>query len=176
SVHLPQFEITRALSAIGKHRISFFPATPQMVESMGNYLLVDKKRVSSVERCLAAGPELTEEMIQNFEKRTGRKVIGGYAPPSILTLTHAHPVAGKHKDGSVGLPISDTEAKIVDPANLEKEMAAGEAGELVIRGPQLMKGFADMPEETGKRIRDGWLYTGERARMDEDGFFYILGK
>ncbi len=176
SVHMPQFEVNRVLTTIRKHRVSVFPVAPPMVEAIGNYLLVEKKHVSSLRSCFSVGGELTDNLIKNFEKRTGRKVIGTYGPPPALTLTHAQPARGICKEGSIGLPLPETEAIIVDPSQTDKEMPVGKVGELVIRGPQLMKGFAGMPEETGQWIREGWLHTGEMARMDEDGFFYVEGK
>ena len=91
-------------------------------------------------------------------------------------LTHASPIQGKRKIGSIGIPLPDTDAKIVAPDNGEKELPAGEVGELIIQGPQVMKGYWNQPEETGRTLRRGWVHSGDLARMDEEGFFYYVDK
>ena len=176
SIHLPQFEMGQVLSAVRKHRPSFFPASPPMIESLSTYPEITKYGVSSIKTCWSVGKPLGEEDLQNFERKVGRKVSEAYGLTEASALTHANPLYGKRKAGSIGLPLPDTDAKIVDPMNGAKELPAGGVGELIIRGPQVMKGYWNLPGETSRALREGWLHTGDLARMDEDGFFYITGK
>jgi long-chain acyl-CoA synthetase len=107
---------------------------------------------------------------------TRARIVEGYGLSEASPVTHANPVYGRRKVGSIGLPWPDTEAKIVDIETGEKILPVGKAGELVVRGPQVMKGYWNMPEETALTLRNGWLHTGDIARMDEEGYFYIVGR
>lgn len=176
SIHLPRFEINQVLSAFKKHPPSLFPALPSMIELLASYPEIRGDKFSSVRTCWSVGKPLPVEELQNFERRFGRKVSEGYGLTEASPLTHANPVYGKRKAGSIGIPLPDTDAKIVTEMNGEKEVPAGEVGELIISGPQVMKGYWNMPEETSKTLRHGWLHTGDKARMDEEGYFYITGK
>lgn len=176
SVQLPQFDIGRALMMIKKHRVSFLPATHDMAEAVANRPLFGKKELSSIRTFWSVGPELAPEILENLGKKIGGTVSTAYGPPEAMTLTHANPLYGKRKTGSIGIPLPDTEAKIVDPARPEREMPAGEKGELVVRGPQVMTGSAHRSNEAQKALGEGWLHTGDFARMDEDGFFYVMGR
>jgi long-chain acyl-CoA synthetase len=176
SIHLPQFEIIQVLSTFKKHRPSFFPAQPTMIERLSTTPDIAKHKVSSVKICWSIGEPLPEEVLQTFERKVGRKVSEAYGLTEASPLTHANPILGKRKIGSIGIPLPDTDAKIVDFANGEREMPVGEAGELIVKGPQVMKGYWNRPEESSRALRQGWLHTGDMARMDEDGYFYITGK
>ncbi len=149
---------------------------PSMVESLSTYLLLDKKKVHSLRPSWAIGGPLPEETVQRFEQATGNKIVPLYGLTESAPLTHATPVDGKRKPDSVGIPLPGTDARIVDLQSEDKEMPAGESGELVVRGPQVMKGYWNNPGETSRALRNGWLHTGDLARMDEEGYFYILGK
>ena len=111
-------------------------------------------------------------MLNDFERLTGGIIIEGYGLTEASPVTHCNAI-GKRKIGSIGLPVPDTDCKIVD-IETGTEVPPGEEGELCIRGPQVMQGYWQKPEETAQVIRDGWLYTGDIARMDEEGFFYIV--
>jgi long-chain acyl-CoA synthetase len=176
AIHLPRFETLQVLSAIKKHHPSFFPASPSMIETLSTYPQPDKNGISSIKNWWSMGGTLPEEVLQNFERKAGRKICAGYGLTEASPLTHAHPLTGEPKAGSVGIPLPDTDARIMDPASGRTEMAVGEAGELIIKGPQVMKGYWNRPKETAQILRQGWLYTGDKARMDEDGYFYVLGK
>ena len=176
SIHLPQFEIIQVLSTFKKHRPSFFPAQPAMIERLSTNPDIVKHKVSSVKICWSIGEPLPEEVLQTFERKVGRKVNEAYGLTEASPLTHANPILGKRKIGSIGIPLPDTDAKIVDVANGAREMPVGEAGELIVKGPQVMKGYWNRPEESSRALRQGWLHTGDMARMDEDGYFYITGK
>lgn len=116
------------------------------------------------------------EVIKKFKKLSNALFIEGYGQSEATTSIHRSPIPGKMKIGSIGIPISGTDAKIVDMDNGEAEMPIGEPGELVVKGPQVMKGYWKNEAETEKTIRDGWLYTGDIATQDEDGYFYIVGR
>jgi len=176
SVPLPRFEIGQVLSAVRKHRPSFFPALASMVESLSKDSKISKYKVSPIKISWSMGKSLPEETLHNFERRMGGKLSESYGLTEATGLTHANPIYGRRKIGSIGIPVPDTEAKIVDAGSGEKEMPPGQSGELVIRGPQVMQGYWNRPEETKIVLRQGWLHTGDMAWMDEDGFFYITGK
>ncbi|MBP1719121.1 MAG: Long-chain-fatty-acid--CoA ligase, partial [Deltaproteobacteria bacterium] len=176
SVHLPRFETGQVLANIHKQKITFFPASPSMVEALATYPLVSRKKVSSLKSCWAVGGTLSEETIRGFERTMAARLVPFYGLTEASPLTHGSPVLGKRKEGSVGIPFPNTDARIVDPQDPAKERPVGEEGELIIQGPQVMKAYWKNPEGTEKSLRDGWLRTGDLARMDEEGYFYILGK
>jgi long-chain acyl-CoA synthetase len=176
SIPLPQFETTQVLTSFKKYRPSFFPAQPAMIDKLSTTPDITKYKVSSVKSCWSLGKPLPAEVLQTFERKVGRKVSEAYGLTEASPLTHANPLLGKRKIGSIGIPLTDTDAKIVDVADDEREMPIGEAGELLVKGPQVMKGYWKRPEESSRALRQGWLHTGDIARMDEDGYFYISGK
>jgi len=117
------------------------------------------------------------DVINNFQDKTGSIIVEGFGLTESTPVTHINPFNGVRKQGSIGLPISETECRIVDLEDSTKQMPVGEAGELLIRGPQVMKGYLGKPEETKKNItEDGFLLTGDVAKMDEDGYFYIVDR
>jgi len=176
SIHLPQFEIIQVLNTFKKLRPSFFPADPEMIERLSTIPEIAKYKVSMVKTCWSMGGPLPEDVLQAFERKVGRKVNEAYGLTEASPLTHANPILGRRKAGSIGIPLPGTDAKIVDAADGEKEMPVGEVGELIIRGPQVMKGYWNRPEDSSRALRQGWLHTGDMARMDEDGYFYIIEK
>ena len=116
------------------------------------------------------------EWLKKFEEVTGTPITEGFGLTEASPVTHANPVFGKQKPGSIGVPVPGTLARIVDTEDGERVLAHNEIGELVIKGPQVMKGYWNRPEETARTIRDGWLYTGDIAYMDEEGYFYIVDR
>ncbi|MBU1206608.1 MAG: AMP-binding protein [Proteobacteria bacterium] len=134
----------------------------------------EKYNISCLRVCYSGGAPLSVEILEDFEKLTGTRITEGYGLAEASPATHCNPIFGKRKLGSVGLPYPDTLGRIVDLETGEQVLAPGEVGELCIKGPQVMKGYWKMPEETAKTVRDGWLYTGDIARMDEEGYFHIL--
>jgi long-chain acyl-CoA synthetase len=115
------------------------------------------------------------EVQRRFEELTGARLIEGYGLTEASPVTHSNPVTGRRKLGSIGLPLPDTEGRIVDLETFEA-LEPGQEGELVVRGPQVMKGYWNRPEETAATIRDGWLMTGDVGKMDEEGYFYIVDR
>lgn len=116
------------------------------------------------------------EILRTFEEKTGATILEGYGLSESSPTTHSNPYFGTRKPGSVGIGFPSTDYKIVDLADGTKELPAGEIGEIIIKGPQVMKGYWNMPEETAHALRDGWLYTGDIAYMDEDGYLFIVDR
>jgi long-chain acyl-CoA synthetase len=171
---LPRFEVRDTLKALKRYRPTFFPGVPLMFVALAQEKDAEKFNLSCLRVCYSGGAPLSLEVLEDFEKLTGVRITEGYGLAEASPSTHCNPIFGKRKRGSVGLPFPDTLAKIVDLEAGEHVLGPGEVGELCIKGPQVMKGYWKMPEETAKTVRDGWLYTGDIARMDEEGYFYIL--
>jgi len=176
-VLLPRFQTQDVLKSIQKYRPTLFPGIQAMYVAINNFPRVDRYDLSSIRACISGAGPLHLEVQERFESLTGGKIVEGYGLTEASPVTHANPVHGKRKKGSIGLPFPDTDAKVVDLETGERELPVGETGELAIRGPQVMKGYWNRSEkENREMLRDGWLYTGDITRMDEDGFFYIVDR
>ncbi|MGE5591381.1 MAG: long-chain-fatty-acid--CoA ligase [Bacillota bacterium] len=175
-VLMPKFEAGEALELIEKHKPHLFPGAPTMYVAVINHPEVTRRNLSSIESCISGSAALPVEVQTTFERLTGGKLVEGYGLTEASPVTHSNPLTGLRKTGSIGLPFPSTEAKIVDMETGERELPMGEIGELCVRGPQVMAGYWNRPEETARVLRDGWLYTGDMARMDEDGFTYIVDR
>ncbi len=173
-VLIPKYEPTMVLEAIYKYQPTYFPAAPTILISLLNHPDAKKYGLDKVNRFGSGSAPLPVEVIEQFENMSGVTVYEGYGLTEASPTTHSTPTLAKRKVGSVGLPFLGTDCKIVDLETGENEIPVGEDGELCIRGPQVMKGYWNKPEETALALRDGWLYTGDIARMDRDGFFYIV--
>ena len=173
---LPRFQIDDCLEAINKYQPTRFPGVPTMYIGIINHPRVKEYNISSIKVCSSGSAPLPLEALRKFEELTGGKISEGYGLTEASPVTHANPFSGKRKVGSIGLPRPDTDSKIVDLETGEKDLPPGEEGELCIRGPQVMKGYWNRPEESAKSLRNGWLYTGDIARMDEEGYFYIVDR
>jgi long-chain acyl-CoA synthetase len=174
-IHRPRPEIL--LAAIEKFKPTFAPLVPTMYIGMMNHPDIRKRDMTSLKGCFSGSAPLPVEVIHDFEKITGSTIVEGFGMTETSPVTHINPFSGgTTKVGSVGIPISDTECRIVDMEEGTQDMPPGERGELIIRGPQVMKGYKEMPEETAMTLREGWIYTGDVATMDEDGYFYIVGR
>jgi long-chain acyl-CoA synthetase len=176
SIHQPRFDPVQFLNTVKAQQSSAFPAQPNMIESLVWNPTLAKYKVSSIRTYWSIGPSLSQEILEHYEKKTGRRVNEGYGLSEAAPLTHLNPFLGSRKPKSMGIPLPDTDARIVDPGDGETELPAGKTGELLIRGPQVMKGYWNRPEETAAALRGGWLHTGDLAWMDEDGFFYYVDK
>lgn len=161
---------------INKHHPTLFPGVPTMYVAFNNYPDLAKYDVNSIRACISGAAGLPVEVQTKFQELTGARLVEGYGLSEASPVTHANPVYGDNRIGTIGLPWPDTEAKIVDLETGKNELGVGEAGELIIRGPQVMKGYWNMPEETAMTLRDGWLFTGDIATMDEDGYFKIVDR
>ena len=175
-VLLPRFELDSVLKAIDKQKPTLFPGVPTIYVAINNAPDLHKYDVKSIRICISGAAPLPVEVQQEFEKITGGKLVEGYGLSETSPVTHANPVYGKRKPGSIGLPMPDTEYKIVDVESGDKEMPIGEVGEICLRGPQVMEGYLNMPDETAHSIRNGWFYTGDIAKADEEGYAYIVDR
>jgi long-chain acyl-CoA synthetase len=173
---LPRFNVDDALEAINAHRPTRFPGVPTMYIAINNHPRLREYNVSSIKVCSSGSAPMPVEALKKFEELTGGKISEGYGLTEASPVTHANPFFGKRKIGSIGLPRPDTDAKIVDLDTGEIDLPPGEEGELVIRGPQVMRGYWNRPEESQETLRNGWLYTGDIARMDEEGYFFIVDR
>jgi long-chain acyl-CoA synthetase len=165
------------LKAMHKMHPQAFPGIPSMYHSILNYRDVGKYDIKSVKFCMSGASPLPEELQKNFETATNGMIIEGYGLSETSPVANINPMdVTMRKIGSIGLPVSNTYEKIVDIETGTKDLGPGEVGELVIRGPQVMSGYWNNKDETTIALRDGWLYTGDIAKMDEDGFFYIVDR
>lgn len=170
------------LKSIAKHQPTLYPGVPAMYVAINNYPDLAKYDVSSLKACISGAAGLPMEVQQRFQELTGARLVEGYGLSEASPVTHANPIFGENRVGTIGVPWPDTEVKIVDADTGERELGVGEEGELCIRGPQVMKGYWQMPTETANTLRyhggEGgtWLHTGDIARMDEDGYFRIVDR
>jgi long-chain acyl-CoA synthetase len=175
-VLLPRFETDKVLNAINRYKPAFFPGVPTMYVAINNFPEVKKYDLRSIKACVSGAAPLPVEVQQEFEGLTGGKLVEGFGLSEAPVVVTSNPLIGLRKIGSIGVPVPDVEARIMDAEIGDKEMPLGEIGELVISGPQVMKGYWNRPEETEMVLHNGWLYTGDLARMDEDGFFFIVDR
>ncbi|MBI4310299.1 MAG: long-chain fatty acid--CoA ligase [Chloroflexi bacterium] len=174
-VLLPRFQVQAVLRAIQRHRPQLFPGVPAIYVAINNYPKVHKYNLSSIECCVSGAAALPSSVQQAFERLTGGRLVEGYGLSEASPVTHINRFDAMQKPGSIGQPLANTECRIVHLETGEP-LPPGEAGELLIRGPQVMKGYWNQPEETAAVLEDGWLFTGDVARMDADGFFYIVDR
>lgn len=165
----------RMLSAIQSEKATLFSGVPTLYVAINNFPQVKEYDLSSIKACVSGGAPLPLEVAKQFEAISGARLVEGYGLSETSPVTHANPVHGQRKEGSIGIPMPDTDAKIVDPES-KKTLPVGEIGELAVKGPQVMQGYWNMEKETAAILKDGWLYTGDIARMDEDGYFYIVDR
>ncbi len=165
------------LEAIGKFKPTFAPLVPTMYIGMLNHPNIDKTPMTSLKGCFSGSAPLPVEVIKDFEDRTGSVIVEGFGLTESSPVTHINPFAGgKRKVGSIGVPIPDTHCRIVDLDDGKTDLPVNEIGELIVKGPQVMRGYWNRPEATAETIVDGWLYTGDIAKMDEEGYFYIVDR
>ena len=173
---LPRFKPLDVLNAISKHKASIFIGVPAMFSAINGELRHEKKyNLSSMKFCVSGAAALPHDMAVRFETLTDVKVIEGYGLTEASPVTHCNPIYGERKFGSIGLPLPDTECCIVD-LQTGAELQTGEIGEIAIKGPQIMKGYWNNEKETDMVLKNGWLFTGDIGRMDEDGYFYIVDR
>jgi len=171
---VPKFEIEALLDNFRKYKPTYFPGVPTLYISLLNHPDAKTCGLEEVKTFNSGSAPLPLEVLDQFEQMSGATISEGYGLTEASPTTHSTPVLAKRKPGSVGLPMPSTDIKIVDIETGLVEVPLGEEGELCVRGPQVMKGYWNRPEETAYALRDGWLYTGDVARMDADGFFYIV--
>lgn len=165
------------IKTIQKYHPSFAPMVPTMYIGILNHPDIHKTDISSIKGCFSGSAPLPHDVIATFEKKTGAIIVEGYGLTESSPVTHVNPFGNnRRKVGSIGIPISDTCCRIVDPADSDTDMPPGRPGELLIKGPQVMVGYLNKTEETASTLKGGWLHTGDIAWMDEDGYFYIVDR
>ncbi len=169
-------DIPMMIKLIAKHRITMMPAVPAMFNAIINHPDVSSFDLSSIKSCFSGSAPLPEEVLEKFEKMTGAKICEGFGLTETSPVSHVNPLGGVRKIGTVGVPVPNTDCKIVDIEDDQRELGVGQEGELVIYGPQNMKGYWKLGDASGEMLRDGWIYTGDLATMDEDGYFKIVGR
>jgi long-chain acyl-CoA synthetase len=175
-VLLPKFDAETTLKTIQKQRPTMFPGAPTIYIGLLNHPDIKKYDLSSIEACISGSAPLPVEVQQKFEEVTGGKLVEGYGLTESSPVTHSNFLWDKERvQGSIGVPYPDTDAVIVAVGTGE-HLPPGEIGELVIKGPQVMKGYWNRQEETDEVLKDGWLYTGDLGYMDEEGYFYIVDR
>lgn len=178
-VLLPRFEPGKALYAIQRHNVTIFCGVPTMYQSLLSCSELSKFCLSSLRVCISGASPLPVQIQKKFIQITGELLIEGYGLTEASPVTHCNPVDESLRTvnmGSIGLPLLGTEARIVDAETGTKSLSTGEVGELVIKGPQVMQGYWKNPQETAMALRDGWLYTGDLARKDANGYYYLTDR
>ena len=176
-VLLPSFHVDEVVKTIQSQKVTIFSGAPAMYIAINSKPDARKFDLRSVRACLSGGSALPPAVRKKFIELTGGNLVEGYGLSETSPVTHCNPVSGGVvKDGSIGPPFSETEAMIVDVGDREKVLPAGEVGELAVKGPQVMKGYWNQEAETGAVLKDGWFLTGDVAKMDQDGYFYIVDR
>jgi long-chain acyl-CoA synthetase len=178
-VLIPKFEPAKVLETIQKQKVTVFCGVPTMYSVLLANQDLGKYDLTSIRVCISGASSLPPQIQKKFMEITGGFLAEGYGLTEASPVTHCTPVDRSMKTvkvGSIGLPLPDTEAKIVDLETGQKTLSQDEIGELAVKGPQVMKGYWNKPEETAPVLCDGWLLTGDIARMDQDGYFYITDR
>jgi len=175
-VLLPRFQVGDVLKTIERERVTVFPGIPAMYAAINAHQQVERYDLRSVRVCISGAGPLHPSVQSRFESLTGAHLVEGYGLTEAAPVTHVNPIrqpADTRRTRSIGVPLPDTDARIMDVETGQRELPVGEIGELAVRGPQVMRGYWRREDETRQVLRDGWLYTGDMARRDADGYFYI---
>jgi long-chain acyl-CoA synthetase len=169
-------DIEGLLKEIDRTKPTLLPGVPTLYVNMLNHPALKNYKLDSIRVCVSGAAPLPVEVQQQWEQVTGGKLVEGYGLSETSPSTHANPIYGKRKPGAIGLPLPDTDCKLVDVDDPSKTVAAPGPGELAIKGPQVMQGYWNRPEESADVLKDGWLYTGDIAEVDEEGYFKIVDR
>jgi long-chain acyl-CoA synthetase len=176
NVLIPKPEPLTILQAVQKHKVTFYPAVPTMYVGLLNHPDLNKYNLTSIQGCFSGAAPLPIEVIKSFEEKTGSQICEGYGLSETSPVVTTNPWGAKTKAGSIGVPLPDTEIRVVDLEEGTKDMPTGQPGELIIKGPQVTSGYYKMPDETAKTVKDGWLFTGDIGMIDEEGYFFIVDR
>ncbi|MDQ0270416.1 long-chain-fatty-acid--CoA ligase [Cytobacillus purgationiresistens] len=171
---IEKFQVDDVLRQVKEYRPTMFPGVPKMYISFVNHPDAGVSGLNSLKVCSSGSAPLPIEIIKKFKEITGSNILEGFGMSETSPTTHRTPINGKHKHGSIGIPVPATDCRIVDKEH--HFLGPNQVGELLIKGPQVMKGYWNKPEETAENLKDGWLYTGDLATMDDEGYFYIVGR
>jgi long-chain acyl-CoA synthetase len=173
----PQFQVLDLLKTIRAYQPTIFPGVPSMYMAINNFRGARSYGIKSIKACISGSAPLPVEVQEAFEKLTKGRLVEGYGLTEASPVTHANPLDGKRKIGTIGVPLPSSEAKIVDLARRSREVKQGQIGELAVRGPQVMRGYWQDSKATKEVLtEDGWLLTGDVAQVDEDGYFRIIAR
>jgi long-chain acyl-CoA synthetase len=176
-VLLPNFHVEEVAKTIEKLKVTFFSGAPAMYIAINSKPNAKEFKLGTVRACMSGGSALPPAVRKKFMELTGGNLVEGYGLSETSPVTHVNPLSGGVvKDGSIGPPFSETDARVVDLENRDRTLAPGEVGELAVKGPQVMKGYWNQQAETDAVLKDGWFLTGDIARMDEDGYFYVVDR
>jgi long-chain acyl-CoA synthetase len=177
TIHLyPRFEAKAVLDLLEQHRIELVPAVPAMLAALNRELRVQPRDLSFIRAVISGASAIDNTVRHDFQAFGPRYVVEGYGLSEASPVTHVNPIDDRNRPGTVGLPLPDTEARIMDQTTGLEELPPGSVGEIVVRGPQVMKGYYNNPAETEKSLRGGWLYTGDLGKRDRDGYFTIVDR
>ncbi|MDP6126950.1 MAG: long-chain fatty acid--CoA ligase [Dehalococcoidales bacterium] len=174
-VIIPRFDAEGLLRTIEKERATVMYGAASMFTTLTNSPAINRYDISSLRYVKSGAMPIPPEIRGRWEKQTGVRLALGYGLSEASPETHNSPLK-KIKPGTIGIPACDTDARIVDEETGQVELVAGETGEMIIKGPQVMKGYLNQPDDTREALRDGWLYTGDLAMMDEEGYFHVLDR
>jgi long-chain acyl-CoA synthetase len=177
TIHLyPRFESKAVLRLLEEQRIELVPAVPAMLNALNIVLRKRPRRLDFIRGVVSGASALDPKVRAEFESHGVPSICEGYGLSEASPVTHINPFGEGNRPGTIGLPLPDTQARIVDPLDGSKELPVGDVGELVVRGPQVMKGYYHNSEATAAVLRDGWLYTGDMAKRDADGYYTIVDR
>lgn len=166
----------RLVKHIDEHGVTVFPGVPAQYNAINKFRGIDKFDLTSLKACISGSAPLPRDVARSFEALTGATLVEGFGLTETSPVTHCNPLGGERKTGSIGLPLPCTDARIVSLEDGATALGSGGEGELCIRGPQVMQGYWKRSDATAEAIVDGWLCTGDIAKMDEQGYFYIVGR
>ena len=171
-------DLDHLLAAIQEYEASIFPGVPNLYAAINRYppVVAGEYDLSSIKACISGSATLPAQVKESFEALTHGHLVEGYGLSEAPTATHCNPILGENRIGSIGLPLPNVDCRVVDMETGTKVLGVGESGELIIKGPQVMAGYHNRAEETQKALQNGWLFTGDIVRMDDDGYFYIIDR
>ena len=171
-------DLPELLENIERYQVTFFPGVPALYAMLNRHpgVQAGHYNLRSIKACISGSAPLLQEVRQRFEALSGAQLMEGYGLSEAPTATHCNPMFGEKRAGSIGLPLPDVDCQIVSLLDGETPLPPGEAGELLIRSPQVMRGYHNQPAESAQALRGGWLHTGDIARMDAEGYFYLVDR